>query len=204
MITIGGIDEVGRGSLAGPIMAAVAVFDRSLTECPLEGVKDSKLFSTEEGRETVFHQLMQQDWLLDFGVGSVSCTEIDQMGINPANREVFRRAMWDLRPQYLPNYLIIDGLLDVPDYKGQKLLVPKADLNYWQVSAASIIAKVLRDRLMGELHLAWPVYHWISNKGYGSATHREALRIHGSCAHHRMKFVKRILSRDARPAHPGL
>ena len=192
MWLIGGLDEVGRGSLAGPMMAAVAVFNHMVDICPVRGVKDSKEFSSEEAREAVFNDLMRCDELLDFGVGSVGPLEIDQLGINKANKEAFRRAMADLKPIYLPNELIVDGQLDVPDYLGQKLITPKADKFYWQVSAASIIAKVVRDRLMNEMHLRWPHFHFLNNKGYGTKTHLEGLRTHGPCEIHRQSFLKKL------------
>jgi ribonuclease HII len=193
----GGIDEVGRGALAGPIMAAVAVFDHDLyvRGCPNPDVRDSKQFSSEEARVKVFDQLMRADWLLDFGVGSVSPQEIDLKGINWANQEVFHRAVMQLRPDCHPNTLVVDGHLPVPGWGGQQTCVPKADRDFWSVSAASIIAKVVRDRLMNEYHLQFPQYHWLNNKGYGTREHTSALRHRGPCRLHRQRFLGKVLSK---------
>lgn len=192
----GGLDEVGRGALAGPIMAAVAVFNYDLLECPNLEVRDSKKFSSEESRVAVFDQLMQADWLLDFGIGAVSAQEIDQGGINWANQEVFYRALQELRPEFTPNNLVIDGVLPCPKWAHPQVCVPKADSKYWTVSAASIIAKVVRDRLMNELHQQFPQYHWLNNKGYGSQAHTKALQLRGPCEHHRKRFLEKILRKE--------
>jgi len=184
-----GVDEVGRGCLAGPILSVAALFKGWVVGC--SGVDDSKKL-TPKKRDEVFKKILRSDELIDFGIGEVSVEEIDRMGIDQANIFAFDRAVKSLPIR--PNYIIVDGLKGVPGfYPNEMLVTPQADGKYPVVGAASILAKVIRDSLMEELHRHHPVYAWNSNKGYGSKEHIAALRLHGSTTHHRPLFIRDII-----------
>lgn len=191
-----GIDEVGRGALAGPIIAACAVFRldgvTSLGESPIEGLADSKSFSTDKKREVVWERLLTSPLLLDFSIGECSVEEINERGIDWCNSTIFQRAIMGLKQ--VPDMLFVDGDNAVLGWPLERQRVePKADGKYWPVSAASIIAKVIRDRLMRELDTLCPGYAWHSNKGYGSALHTARLKLNGSTPHHRSQFISKII-----------
>lgn len=183
-----GIDEVGRGCLAGPILSVAALFKEWKTG---SAVNDSKKM-TPTKRALLFQEILKSEELIDFGVGEVTVEEIDKMGIDQANIFAFQRAVQAL--PYRPNFLVIDGLKGVPGFDLQEMEVrPQADEDFPVVGAASILAKVIRDSLMTELHADFPVYDWKSNKGYGSKTHIAALREHGPSVHHRPLFIRGIV-----------
>lgn len=193
-----GIDEVGRGSLAGPIVAACALFhfdgNVSMTRPPIPGLADSKSFSTETKREVVWRSILSSPYLLDFGVGECSVEEINEMGIDWCNGTIFQRAIMCL--SHVPDVIYVDGDNAVVGWPREKQVVePRADGKYWPVSAASILAKVIRDRLMTELGRTHPSYVWGENKGYGTVLHRERLRLNGPTPHHRSQFIAKILKR---------
>jgi ribonuclease HII len=184
-----GVDEVGRGCLAGPMLSVAALFRSWNTGCP--DVDDSKKLSPKK-REKLFRELLHSPDLLDFGVGEVAVEEIDKMGIDQANVLAFDRAVKALRTR--PNFLVVDGLRGAPGWHHNEMLVtPQADGKYPVVGAASILAKVIRDSLMVELHSRHPVYAWNSNKGYGSPDHITALKSHGPTPHHRSLFIREII-----------
>lgn len=198
---VAGMDEVGRGSLAGPIMACVAVFEGE--KCPVPAVKDSKLFGSgyraRINRETVLKQLLRSN-IVDIGLGIADADFIDHQGIQRANQAVFQRAVKDLRVKDSLGLIIVDGTMrfdpgwiwghnSPPPQKCE----PKADRNYWQVGAASIIAKVAHDRLMAELAVEHPEYGFEDNVGYGTQKHREAIQRFGPCQYHRRSFLKSLL-----------
>jgi ribonuclease HII len=193
-----GVDEVGRGSLAGPLMAVAASFwsehgwtfwDRGRS--PIEGVKDSKAFSSDAKRTEVFHRILRSQSLFDFGLGEVSVEEINRHGIDDANQMAFQRALADLKQP--PNFVIIDGNKPILGWSNEhQSYLPKADNRWWPVSAASILAKVIRDSYMTELSEDFPIYQWDSNAGYGSEDHITAIRQYGPSIHHRKQFVKNI------------
>ena len=185
-----GVDEVGRGCLAGPMLAVAALFSGWEVGCP--GVNDSKKL-TPKKREHLFPMIIRSPYLIDFGVGQVEVSEINRHGINWANDECFTRAVWALPMR--PDVLVVDGVNEV-----KRVLIPrqivetKADGKYQVVGAASILAKVIRDRHMEELHGSFPMYKWKKNKGYGSPAHTGAIQLHGHCHHHRLKFLRKIIS----------
>lgn len=188
-----GVDEVGRGSLAGPLFAAATTFHRTDNDvCPIEGVKDSKQFNSKEEMRRVYHRILRSPYLVDVGVGISSVHLINQDGIEWANSQAFRWAIDDLL--WRPGYTIVDGMKPIRalPYKDQ-LVSPKADALYWQVGAASIIAKVLRDELMADLAKEFPAYGWESNCGYGAKVHKEALKKLGATPHHRLKFIEKLV-----------
>jgi ribonuclease HII len=194
-----GIDEVGRGSLAGPIMAVAALFrgpsDFSLPAMPVQGLKDSKAFANANTRSAVFYTLLRSPALVDFGIGCVWEGEIDEIGIEEANAKAFYSALKDLRDE--PDQLYVDGNKPVRHFqRGRQIVKPKADSLFWPVSAASILAKTIRDNLMKELHKDYPAYDWKGNAGYGTPKHEEALRKLGPTPYHRKKFIQKILGRS--------
>ena len=194
-----GIDEVGRGALAGPILAVATLFkinykDSIFTkESPIDGVNDSKKLSSHGLRRKVFHKILRHTTLIDFGIGEVSERIIDQEGIDWANKMAFRRAIDDLCDK--PDYILVDGINIVPGVDPRiQILTPKGDGIYWPVGAASILAKVIRDEFMIELGKDYPLYQWARNAGYGTKAHNQVLKNLGPTPHHRMGFVKDILN----------
>lgn len=193
-----GIDEVGRGCLAGPIVAVAALFvvpekTDFTSGCPVKGVKDSKAFSNENRREEIYHSILKCESLVDFGIGESSVEEINKQGITEANRLVFYRALKDLKQE--PNFVLVDGDNPCPTWEhSRQKWAPKGDAKWWPVSAASILAKVIRDWMMAEFHQDYPQYGWDNNAGYGTTIHRQALRAHGSTPLHRTQFISKILA----------
>lgn len=200
LISVAGIDEVGRGSLAGPILAVAAVFFLEQKNgfidyhCPpyIAGLKDSKKFSSQEARTRIFRDIIKSPYLADFGVGIAAVSEIDALGIDHCNNLVFTRAIENLQQE--PFALIIDGTNGLKNFpQNRQVVVPKADSLYWQVSAASILAKVIRDNIMADLHQDYPQYNWADNAGYGANKHITALEKTGPTPHHRQQFIRKIL-----------
>ncbi len=200
---IAGLDEVGRGALAGPLIAVAAAFYENhnphqssyswnMEHCPIEGVDDSKKLTAKQ-RQEVFTRIVRSNKLFDFGIGEVSAKEIDNKGIEWANGMAFNRAVEDLKQP--PDYVLIDGLnpLQGWDVMNQQYK-PKADGLWWQVGAASILAKVIRDSFMAELGNDFPSYNWKNNVGYGSEEHRAAIIKEGPCFLHRTKFISGLLA----------
>jgi ribonuclease HII len=177
---IAGIDEAGRGPLAGPVVAAAVIID--IARLP-EGVKDSKLIE-EPGREALYAQIMAVADAV--GVGSASVKEIDRLNIHHATLLAMRRAFAALKTA--ADFAFIDGLY-LPRIKCQGRAVVDGDALIPQISAASIIAKVTRDRLMRALHAKFPGYGWDTNKGYSTEEHLIALRRLGATRHHRRSFA---------------
>jgi len=180
---VAGIDEAGRGAWAGPVVAAAVILPRgAMRISALHGVRDSKLLSPSQ-REALFARIHQA--ALAVGVGMASHSEIDGLGIVPATRRAMRRAIEALVPS--PEALVIDAvkLADVP--LPQRVLF-HADALCLSVAAASIVAKVTRDRLMAELDVQHPGYCFARHKGYGTALHQQALAQLGPSAVHRMTF----------------
>lgn len=184
-----GIDEVGRGCLAGPIVAVAALFKG--WEPGVPGVDDSKKLKPAVRRK-LLKMLCRSPFLVDFGIGIGTVDEINDAGIDHANMIAFSRAVESLPLR--PNWIVVDGMKGVPGWHQNQEVVPKADGLYPVVGAASIIAKVIRDDMMAELGQIYPEYKWWSNAGYGSKDHREALKAIGPCAHHRKKFISKIVS----------
>lgn len=176
---IAGIDEVGRGPLAGPVMAAAVILPAGLS---IIGVDDSKKL-THDKREKLFEIIMAQ--AISVGIGTVSPVEIDRINILQATRRAMLMAVQQLSPQ--PDYLLIDGISTIDSAIPQKT-IKKGDSLSISIAAASIIAKVTRDRLMVELDATYPGYGFSGHKGYGSAAHMEAIRVLGPSPIHRLTF----------------
>ena len=180
-----GIDEVGRGAIAGPVTIGAVAIDASRTTFP-DGLADSKLL-TPKRREAMDPQV--REWALAHATGSATAAEIDRIGIVSALGLAASRALSSLG--VAPDVLIIDGntpfLVEEP--AGPRIMMRiKADQDCASVAAASVIAKVERDALMTRLHAEHPEYGWDGNKGYGAAVHTGAIRTHGVTQYHRTSW----------------
>jgi ribonuclease HII len=174
-VIYGGIDEVGYGAWAGPYISAVAVFrEKDLKFLP-PGVTDSKKLTSKK-MESLYESIVAAS--LDVGLGHAWPWEIDKMGPSQALQISYKRALDDL-VVCKPTILYVDGNHKVQAWTGNQIVEPKADLKYVYVSAASIIAKVWRDRLMSQMSKKHPKYGWDKNKGYGSKDHEQAIRKYG-------------------------
>ena len=176
-----GIDEAGRGPLAGPVVAAAVVLPPGYE---LPGLTDSKQL-TAARREKLYAQIMQ-DPTVSKCIASASVEEIDRLNILRATHLAMRRAAEGLTPQ--PDFCLIDGL-PVPGFPLRSRSLVKGDARCLSIAAASVLAKVTRDHLMQELHSQYPHYGWNRNAGYGTREHMSALREHGITPHHRRSFA---------------
>ncbi|MEA1868129.1 MAG: ribonuclease HII [Thermodesulfobacteriota bacterium] len=176
---VAGLDEVGRGCLAGPVVAAAVIFSPDIH---LSDVRDSKVLSSKQ-REGLNVAIREK--ALAVSVAQVESAEIDRINILRASLKAMAQAVdnLDLRPKAL----IIDGNQPIPHILPQKTLV-KGDQRSLSVAAASIVAKVFRDSLMEEMHRNYPHYNFASNKGYATLEHREAIKLYGCCPIHRKTF----------------
>ena len=188
---IAGIDEAGRGPLAGPVVAAAVILP---VRCRLAGVDDSKQLS-EAVREQLYAAIF--DTAVGVGVGSADAGEIDALNILEATRLAMRRAIENLAPS--PDYLLIDAVT-LPAVGLPARPIIKGDMLSLSIAAASIIAKVTRDHLMAAYHERFPQYNFLSHKGYGTEEHLRQLACYGPCAIHRRTFApvrESILSTEA-------
>ena len=176
---IAGVDEAGRGPLAGPVVAAAVILPHGTK---LDGVRDSKKM-TPRAREEAFSLI--QNHALASGIGVVSRDYIDEFNILKAALEAMKLAVLALDPQ--PDFLLVDGINAVSLPIPGKCL-KKGDQVSHTISAASVLAKVYRDRIMLAYHESYPVYGFDRNKGYGTAFHLKALRQYGPCPLHRLTF----------------
>jgi ribonuclease HII len=177
---IAGIDEAGRGPLAGPVVAAACILPAKFE---LPGLNDSKQLS-ESKREKLFQSIKEQ--ALGFAVGSAEPAEIDTLNILQATKLAMKRAIEDLKIR--PHFLLIDAL-ELPNIKIPQRGIIGGDALSASIAAASILAKVSRDHWMSELHRLYPEYGFDRNKGYGTKEHLEALRRFGPCPLHRRSFA---------------
>jgi ribonuclease HII len=181
---IAGVDEVGRGALAGPVVAAAVMLPTgaSLTGVWAE-VGDSKLISPAR-RIALVPRI--QEAALGWGIGVVAAAVIDNIGIAAATRQAMMAAVEAMTPR--PNFLLLDWMR-LPQLNIAQESRVRADQEIVSVAAASILAKVHRDTLMVALHEQYPAYGFAANKGYGTAAHLAALKQHGPCAEHRQSFA---------------
>ena len=184
IIGVAGIDEAGRGALAGPVTASAVILPQkeSLPEL-LKGVRDSKQMTPHE-REVARDQILHhaESW----GVGFATSDEIDQVGIVPATRLAARRALDSL--SLPPAHLLLDYLF-LPEVTIPQTALIKGDCRSLSIAAASVLAKTSRDALMRELDITWPGYGFAAHKGYGSRAHREAIQRLGPSPVHRLSFT---------------
>lgn len=177
---IAGIDEAGRGPLAGPVVAAACIIPKGVW---LKGVNDSKQL-TPQKRKLLYEQMVA-DGRIHYGIGIVDSVEIDSINILQATIKAMREAVSQLAKT--PDYLLIDGLQIVyEDIPVEKVI--GGDAKSQSIAAASILAKETRDRLMVALHDEWPLYGFHKHKGYGTHEHLEAIKRHGPCPIHRRSF----------------
>ncbi|MFI6500838.1 ribonuclease HII [Nonomuraea typhae] len=174
---IAGVDEAGRGACAGPLVVAAVILHKEIP-----GLGDSKLL-TAATRERLYTQVTKH---ADVGVVVIPPGEIDARGLHRCNVEGMRRAVARLTTD--PEYILTDGF-PVPGLPAPSLAVWKGDQVAACVAAASIVAKVTRDRMMVSLDVDFPAYGFAEHKGYTTARHRLALEAHGPCSHHRFSFV---------------
>lgn len=179
--SICGIDEVGRGPLAGPVVAAAVILPK---ECDILYINDSKKLS-EKKREELYDEIMEKS--LAVGIGLVSPERIDEINILQATYEAMRKAINNL--SILPDILLNDAVT-IPGVSYPQVPIIKGDAKSISIGAASIVAKVTRDRLMVEYDKVFPQYGFASNKGYGARTHIEALKEYGPTPIHRRSFIK--------------
>lgn len=190
---VAGADEAGRGACAGPLVAAAVVLsDRPARQ--ITGLRDSKLMTALQ-REQAYAEIVQK--AVSWSVVALDSTECDRLGMHVANVQALRRAL--SRLDVAPTYVLTDGFpvdgLGVPG-----LAVWKGDRVAACVAAASVIAKVTRDRMMAELAELWPAYRFEIHKGYCTALHQRALDEHGPCPQHRRRFDNVMRSLHGRPA----
>ncbi|HEB50286.1 MAG TPA: ribonuclease HII [Desulfobulbus sp.] len=178
---IAGLDEAGRGPLAGPVVAACVILPPA---CDYGRFRDSKQLSARRRRELHAYVL---DCGARIGVSVVDAAEIDRLNILQASLQAMKRAAEACLDSGLPGFLLVDGKFTVPMALPQLALV-KGESRSASIAAASIVAKETRDRLMEQYHRQYPVYNFLRNKGYPTREHRQALVEHGPCPIHRRTF----------------
>jgi len=178
-----GVDEAGRGPLAGPVCAAAVILPRGLE---IEGLNDSKKLS-EKKREELFELIKEK--ALYYGIAFAEVSEIEELNILNATFLAMRRAVEHLSEK--PEIALVDGNRD-PGLGIRTELVVKGDSRCADIAAASILAKVTRDRYMLRMDELYPQYHFVKHKGYGTKLHYEALREHGPSPIHRLSFLRKM------------
>ena len=177
---VAGIDEAGRGPLAGPVVAAAVILPKDIF---LPFLNDSKKV-TEKRRDVLFDEIKQE--AIAYGIGIASNALIDEINILQATYEAMREAISKLNKT--PDILLVDAV-HIPGINIKQVGIVKGDAKSVNIAAASILAKVTRDRLMLEYDKIYPEYGFASNKGYGTAKHIEALKAYGACDIHRRSFI---------------
>ncbi len=179
-----GVDEAGRGPLAGPVYAAAVILP---SDCVIEGLNDSKKL-TEKKREALFDEIKEK--ALDYGIASADEKEIDEINILNATFLAMKRAIDSLSVK--PDLALIDGN-QKPHTDIEEVTVIKGDAKSMSIAAASVLAKVSRDRFMLEMAEKYPQYEFARHKGYGTKLHYEKIAQYGVCDIHRRTFLKKIL-----------
>jgi ribonuclease HII len=185
---VAGVDEAGRGPLAGPVVAAAAVLPTrwAKTGLPAElaGLNDSKQL-TETQRQRFFH-FITSCGEIEFGIAEADSVVIDAINILQATHRAMNGALAQLNP--LPPHALVDGLR-VKTLRVAQTAIVQGDARSYSIAAASVLAKVTRDRLMREYHVQFPAYGFAEHKGYGTAKHLAAIAKHGACPIHRKTFA---------------
>lgn len=182
-----GIDEVGRGPLAGPVVAGAVIFPK---DCNILYINDSKKLS-EKKREELYDVIMER--AVAVGLGYSTPDRIDEINILQATYEAMRQAIANL--QVAPDLLLNDAVT-IPQVDIRQVPIIKGDAKSISIGAASIVAKVTRDRLMVQYDEVYPEYGFASNKGYGAQTHIEALKKYGPCPIHRRSFITHFCEKE--------
>jgi len=194
---VAGVDEAGRGPLAGPVMAAAVIFPanwlRAGLPADLEGLNDSKQLTAAQ-RERFFLALTSRGDIA-IAVGTVDAGRVDELNILQATHRAMNQALARLQP--VPEHVLMDGRV-VKSLRFSQTALIKGDARSYSIAAASVVAKVTRDRLMIEYDRRWPAYGFAEHKGYGTAQHLAALAAHGPCPIHRRSFA------PLRPRDPEL
>jgi ribonuclease HII len=182
---IAGLDEAGRGALAGPVVAAAVILPLAREDLAdrLSDVRDSKLMTARQRELNLTHIL---DVSSAAATGSASPVEIDALGLIPATRLAMMRALSLL--EHAPAHLILDYMI-LPECELPQTSIAHGDARCLSISAASVLAKVTRDRMMCELDGRYPAYDFARHKGYGTRAHRSALAAHGPCEIHRRSYA---------------
>ncbi len=185
---VAGVDEAGRGPLAGPVVAAAAILPSRWAEnglpAALAGLNDSKQL-TETQRETFF-QFITTCGEIEFGIAEISAAVIDEINILQATHRAMNDALGKLNP--LPPHALVDGR-PVKTLRVPQTAIVKGDARSYSIAAASVLAKVTRDRLMLAYAAQFPAYGFAEHKGYGTAKHLAAIAKHGACPIHRLTFA---------------
>ena len=181
---IAGIDEVGRGPIAGPVVAATVILPK---DCEILYINDSKKLSKKK-RELLYDEILEK--AIGFGIGMVSSVRVDEINILQATYEAMRLAVENL--PLSPNLLLVDAVT-IPHVKIEQIPIIKGDTISISIAAASILAKVTRDRIMTEYDEKWSGYDFAQNSGYGTKAHIEALKELGVTPIHRKTFIKGIV-----------
>lgn len=179
-----GIDEAGRGPLAGPVVAGAVILPK---DCQILYLNDSKKLS-EKKRELLFDEICEK--AVSYGVGVVGPGRIDEINILQATYEAMREAVSQLDP--VPEILLNDAVT-IPGIDIMQIPIVKGDAKSVSIAAASILAKVTRDRMMVEYDALYPEYGFAKHKGYGTAVHIQAIRDHGPCPIHRSTFIRNFV-----------
>ena len=182
---IAGIDEAGRGPLAGPVVVGIVILPK---DSMIEGVNDSKKVS-EKKREKVYEEITKN--AIDWSVGIADQNEIDDINILQATKLALKRAVEGLKTK--PDLILVDALTNIDTLGIPYKSIIKGDAKEYSIAAASIIAKVTRDRMMYEYDNIYPQYGFAGHKGYGTAKHIEAIKEHGPCILHRKTFIKNFM-----------
>ena len=184
---IAGVDEVGRGPLAGPVVASCVILDRNIQ---ILYINDSKKLS-EKKRESLYDEICEKS--VAYGIGIVSPGRIDEINILNATYEAMKSAIssLDIKPD-----ILLNDAVHIPDLDIKQVSIIKGDAKSISIAAASIVAKVSRDRLMVEYDTIYPEYKFAKNKGYGTKEHISAIKEHGLCPIHRRSFVGNIIGAD--------
>ncbi len=182
-----GIDEAGRGPLAGPVVVGAVILPK---DSFIEGVNDSKKIS-EKKREKIYDQIIEE--AIAYGVGIVDQNKIDEINILNATKLGLKMAIENLNVK--PNVIMVDALTGIDTCGIPYISVIKGDAKNYSIAAASIIAKVTRDRIMRQWDEVYPQYGFAKHKGYGTAEHIKSIKENGPCMLHRKSFIKNFVNK---------
>ena len=184
-----GIDEAGRGPLAGPVVVASVIMPE---DSMIEGVNDSKKVS-EKKREVLFEKIKEE--AISYGIGISWQEEIDEINILEATKKSLTESISKLEVK--PQLILVDALRNINTLGIPYRSIIKGDAKVYSIAAASILAKVTRDRIMREMDEVYPEYEFARHKGYGTAKHIETIKEYGLCPLHRRSFTKNIIKKEA-------